>query len=693
MILSLCCLAVFAVSMLIRKARRTVYLPVIAITAALACIVNLAYSMLIVTPIQEECTGGDRLIEATLTEEEYSYGSRWFYRLRADSIDGEPTDAKLMLSTIEPLDIEPFDKISFKADIYPCENDYNIAKGYYLSVYVYDGDFEIRPGEGFHPMYYAIQLRRALRSAIEEYLPEDVADLCRSVFIGDKYALDYDTKLDFRYAGASYFVVVSGMHFAVFMMLISFIIRKLRKRFVFSLKWCFILRFAIIILYVFVTGFQPSVIRAGVMMLIYTLGDFIYRINDSYTSLGSAAIVSIIVFSPYGAGDIGLILSFAATFAIISWQEPINDKLHIRFRKPDTRTARAVNTVISVLSVSLAANILVVPISILVFRGVSLVTLFSSLILIFPIELIMVISLLLCAFFYLGPLRYISLALSWPLYIAGRFVLISVRALASLPFSYVRVEDEFFIVWVVISVILGIIVIARRDNYRFLPAAATISAIILLSGIIYTSVVSLNTVSLEIYGGSGMAVGLDLRGRLSLLSMDTSRREASDILDRLASRTGSADAAVCTGKRDLNNYLRLSEREFAISDILMYDTAISYSGGARLRQADDSLIRLDDDAHLELRPQGSRLLSYLTVGKRSILIVPDGYPYRYIPEGFRDADIIIMRRSLKGYEGLSCSDLVICGDAPAAAETAAQMSASCEHIDYACEGDITIDLR
>lgn len=687
------CLAAFVALMLNRKARRRIYPPVMALTAAVALAVNLGYSHLVVSPIQEACSGDDRLVEATLVEEEYVSGSRWFYRLRTDAIDGSPAGADLMLSTLRPIDIEPFDKLTFTADIFPTKNDYNLAKGYYLSVYVYDSEFVVTPGDSRPPMYYAIQLRRALRAAIQEYLPDDVADLCRAVFIGDRYAVSGSDTADFRYAGASYFIVVSGMHFSLFCMLFLYLFRSLQRRYGMNPYIGYSVMLAVVLVYISVTGFQPSVVRSGVMMLVYIVGRFIRRISDSYNSLGVAAFVSMIIFSPFGAGDIGLILSFAATFAIISWQEPIRKKLTVRFKKPHSIAARAVNAVLDVLSVSLAANILVLPISIVFFRGFSTVTLVSALLLILPIELLMILSLFLCLFFYLGPLRYISLVISWPMYICGRAVLLTVRALASLPFSYIRVGTVFADIWVVVSVILGAVLLARRNNYKLLPYTTLLSAAVLAFLAVAEALIGLNTVALRVYDCSGMAVGVDLRGRYSMLSLDADSRSAADILDGLSARYGSAEVAVCSSKRDLRNYSRLSEREFAISHLLMYDTDIRYDGSARLWQADDWSAYLGDDAYLNVRSRGKRLLSYLQAGDWTVLVIPDGWPYRYIPEEFRAADIIVMRRALDGYEGLTCSALIICDSGESAEQSARLMSSSYDTIEYTYNGDITVDLR
>ena len=115
-----------------------------------------------------------------------------------------------------------------------------------------------------------------MRNALDSFLPADCAALCRAVLIGDKYALSPDTRDHFRYAGASYFIVVSGMHFAVVIMLLFRLMKRLNR-------WVrFALIMAFIVLYAAVTGFQSSVLRAR-------YHDDLYRIRyDDPTATVSA---------------------------------------------------------------------------------------------------------------------------------------------------------------------------------------------------------------------------------------------------------------------------------------------------------------------------------------------------------------------------------------------------------------------
>lgn len=682
-------LAAAVVLLILPRTRRTIWIPAVAVTVLTACCVNLGFSYLTVYPIQEKYTGSDRQIEATLTDEVYKSYSKYYYRLETDSIDGESISTKLLLKTAQPIDIEPYDTISFTADVHVTDNDYYLSKGYYLTVNTYDDDFTVNPAQSYPLYYHAIRLRQALRSALDEYLPEDVAALCKAVFVGDKYALDTEIRADFRHAGASYFIVVSGLHFSIICLLLYRLLRKMRLHRAAVL----VITLSVILVYMAVTGFQPSVVRSGVMMAMLMIGRCIRRVGYTYNSLGLAGIVAAVAFGPYGAGDIGMILSFAATFAIVTWSDPIHRR--ISFKNPDTLFKRAVNAVTAVLSMSLASFILVFPISVFVFRAFSTVTLLSSLLLYLPIELLLIASLLLCVFFWLGPLRYLSLLLSWVLYGVGRAVLWLVRGLSSLPFSYIEIGHGFFYFWMGVTVLLGLFVILCRNRYRFLPVAATLSAIILLSGMITTAVIDYDTVALTVYQcGGGLTVGYNHRGTLYMLAFDANSDEAYELLDELSHRHSGAELAVCSRKRDFVNYSRIIDKEFAISHYLLYDKTIKYDGSAELIESDGAeQYLLGEGALLTLAPKNQKILSYLTVDGTTILVIPSYYPYKAIPEQLRRADIIVMSVPRDGYENLSCATLIVSADAETAADITRLMSGRYQQILYTDHGDVTVTLR
>ena len=560
-----------------------------------------------------------------------------------------------------------------------------------------------------------------MREALDSVLPHDCAALCRAVLIGDKYALGTDVKDNFRYAGASYFIVVSGMHFAV----ICMVIEKLLKR---ANRW---VRLAVLLLFIIayaaVTGFQPSVLRSAIMMTMLMIGNAIRRRVYPLNHLGIAGIVMPFIVSPYGAGDIGLILSFYATMAILLWASPIAKKLCFKddhgnilmfhfgkaFRrraqqflnisdhkqKPQERSfslqlflKKSCNAVAMMLSVSLAANILTFPISIFVFHEFSLVTLLSALILYWEIFLILILSLAVCAFFWFKPF---AMLLSFPLMWLCRLVLWIVEGLASLPFAYIRINHAFVYVWTIVTVLLGAAVILNRDHSRCLKTAVLCSAIILLTGCLLHELLQLSVLSLEVYDcDSGICAGVNSGGRLHLLSMEGRSKELYKVRDTLTDRCKGAETAFCSNETQLRNYQMFRKDEFVISSILLYDKNGYYTDEENIVAFnDDCTLIADDDVILNVSVNDDSAVAYINAGSKTILIVPDGCTIEAIPFERHNADIIILSKVFAGMEQLRCESLIVCDEAMAAKRTADLMKPCYQHVYFTDNDDIRFRLR
>lgn len=656
------CAAAGILFLLIKKTRKTVFLPAIAITAALFCGVNLIYTAAAVDPVAEKYCGEEQQIKATLTEEAYRQYDKYCYPCTTDSIDGEKVRVKILLRSYRPIDIEPFDSISFCADLSPTENSSYLAKGYYLTVGSVHSEYSVTQNDS-RPLYdHVIRLRQSMRDALDEFLPKDEANLCKAVLIGDKYALDPSVKDDFRSSGGSYLIVVSGMHFSLIVMMSFWLFRKLfRKRWIY-----FPLTYLVIFLYMLITGFQPSVVRSGVMMLILITGRMIRRISDPLTSLGIAGLLMPVFFSPYGCGDIGMILSFAATFSLIVWQQPIYQRISIK-KRCDHRAGRwgikCLNAVLSLISTSLAANILVLPLSVFLFNGFSLMTILTALLLYPLIWLTLVLSLVVCVLYYAGPLRYVALLFSWPLYGVTKVTLWLVHGIASLPFAYIRVRSLWFYIWMLITLIVGIAAYLVRKRCRLYPYVALLSAILFLGGMTVNTVIQLHTDQLEFYTGTeGATVYLNRSGRLHLLRFDCDSVSAYRMNEQLSDDYGGAFSAVCTTYQESVNYSRLFDWDFPTAHYLVSSGVGEYceENPEHEEFSGKSVFVLDDGLVLNTIESDKKTLLYLTDGDRSVMLIPADYPLDAIPEEMRYADIIFLNQPDKAYDKLFCDTLVLC---------------------------------
>ena len=365
---------------------------------------------------------------------------------------------------------------------------------------------------------YPIRVRQYFRSVLTQLLPEDEAALCRAVLIGDKYALSCDLRSQFKMSGASYFVVVSGMHFSFFILTLMFVFRKILRR-----KILCLLLILFTLFYMAVTAFSPSVVRSGVMMIFFLIGGFFRRRVYPLNSLGLAGLLTPVIFSPYCAGDLGLLLSYFATFAILMWSNPIYDRIRIK-EKPGEKKKRlvaAVNTVLRYFSATLAATAMVFPISVFAFRAFSSVTLLSAALLYVEIAGILLFGVVVCVLWLIPPIRFIAILFSWVLYALCKAALFVVDTLSSMPFSYLKTEDVFVYIWIVTAILLFAVTFFFGRSFRSAVLCALCCVMLLLGGALSSLLIQTDAPVLTVCGaGSGMMATFRADGNTYLLCND-----------------------------------------------------------------------------------------------------------------------------------------------------------------------------
>ncbi|GHU44841.1 hypothetical protein FACS1894190_16570 [Spirochaetia bacterium] len=186
-----------------------------------------------------------------------------------------------------------------------------------------NGDFTFR-AKGVHINKSAPpveQLRTKARLAVIDAFSREAAGGSRSnafgglalaLLLGIKDNLDSHLAKQYRDAGCSYILALSGMHLAIISALIAFLLKKpLGKKGAAAVGAVFI------ILYVFIVGAAPSLMRAAIMYLFGTaaiLGGFAVRPS----LVLQAAFLLQIVFDPASGSSISFLLSYLALAGILS---------------------------------------------------------------------------------------------------------------------------------------------------------------------------------------------------------------------------------------------------------------------------------------------------------------------------------------------------------------------------------------
>lgn len=325
---------------------------------------------------------------------------RYYYKLRVEALGQEEGALEavgpftLRLSSTMPLACDPYDRVeclvtfqAFQAGggLYSTRNA-RLADGFqagaYLSQYggiAVEGDSSVSPGE------MLVELRHQVGRAMDRLLPRREAGLLRAMVLGDSGGVSEEDMSRFRQLGVSHILVVSGLHMTIlagFMqfLLCRFPIRKAVRNALTAL---------VLVLFLALSGFQPSACRGAAMYGVLLLADSTGRRADSLNSLGLAVLL-VCLFAPFSGGDLGFALSVLATLGIVVLYRPVYQVL--AGKRLAGLARRLWKPVAASLAVTAAALLGTFPVQLAVFGGLSLLTPLANLLLVFPSTLLLYAS-------------------------------------------------------------------------------------------------------------------------------------------------------------------------------------------------------------------------------------------------------------------------------------------------------------
>ena len=463
-VILLCCIAVvlFFVSLKSSVLRKTKYIPVIAATAAAGLFSVSLYTSIAVSPVLP-VQGSKGTVSAVLCDLPYKSGNSYYYTLKAESIDTIDGDhigsTKMIVTSSYVLDIEPYDSIEAEVTFSDEVSLYDKSKGIMLRGYMDMGQEPIITHNSTKPLYYyALVVRKGIMERINELLPKKEASVVCAVVTGDKSYLEQNEKDNIRSAGLSHIIAVSGFHLSVltgFLNLLLVKVLKLRKRFASAISIVFILA------YMAVTGFSPSAVRSGIMLIICLAGYILKRTPDSLNSLGFASLL-ILLPNPYAAADTGFVLSFSAALGIILLSDrivsPVRSKLFPKGSVSEKTAGklclilrRAVMAVVSVLSVSFSAFVFTMPAILLFFRQITPYTLISNLLVSFVLPVLIVSAMIMLLLSFSVVFSFLALPFTLICGVSADIILKVSRAVSELPYAELNCNMRFVPLWIIFS--------------------------------------------------------------------------------------------------------------------------------------------------------------------------------------------------------------------------------------------------
>ncbi|MEO0528849.1 MAG: ComEC/Rec2 family competence protein, partial [Bacteroidota bacterium] len=183
--------------------------------------------------------------------------------------------------------------------------------------------------------------------------------IIRALLLGQRDDISPKTFDDYKNAGAIHILALSGLHIGIILMLLQFLLAPLERLpkgktvkliTVVALLWAFAL----------ISGFSASIVRAITMFSFVAYALYLNRPANTFNILALSMFFMLLVVNPNLLFQVGFQMSYAAVFAIV-WIYPLFQKLWF----PKTWLLQKGW---QLLSVSLAAQLGVLPISLFYFH-------------------------------------------------------------------------------------------------------------------------------------------------------------------------------------------------------------------------------------------------------------------------------------------------------------------------------------
>lgn len=232
-----------------------------------------------------------------------------------------------------------------------------------------------------------------IKTALKKGLSEQSFPIAYALLTGHSGFIDADVISAFRSTGVAHVFAVSGLHIGFVFTLLKFVLDKLKVN-----KWASVVIIALtLFFYCGVCEFSSSSIRATIMCLVALTVKNSGLKYDGLTSLSISAII-ILLLNPCELFCIGFQLSFVVVLGIIILSKPIEKLLKFLPKK-----------LANALAVVLSAQIVSVPLLLIAFGNLSLISVACNLIFIPVVAVVYVTTFILTIIGGLFGISYITL--------------------------------------------------------------------------------------------------------------------------------------------------------------------------------------------------------------------------------------------------------------------------------------------
>lgn len=317
------------------------------------------------------------------------------------------------------------------------------TKGIYAQLFLETSQIKISNHIDKNIWYYTSIFRNKIIQNLEKsgFKKEELA-VISALILGQQQDISPEVLRDYQYAGAVHILSVSGLHVGFILLFITFLLKPLPKN-----KYGNFIRLTVILvslwLFALIAGLAPSVVRSAAMFSFVAIGMFLNRETNIYHTM-LVSLFLILLVEPLFLFDIGFQLSYIALFFIL-WLQPILKSI---WQPKNKITAYFWD----IITVSFAAQIGAMPLSIYYFHQFPGLFFVTNLVLIPCLSIIMAIGVLLMilAYFDFVPLflsKIVELSITFTNSYIKWIASIEAFVIKDIPLSFSLLIASYFIVF------------------------------------------------------------------------------------------------------------------------------------------------------------------------------------------------------------------------------------------------------
>ncbi|MGB9701147.1 MAG: ComEC/Rec2 family competence protein [Candidatus Kapaibacteriota bacterium] len=265
-------------------------------------------------------------------------------------------------------------------------NEFN-EKNYYRSLGADFTAYTFSQNVSILNKYQEISLKQNLINSISNQIDRLFSNLTsgivKALLLGDKSNIPLEIKKNFSLSGTAHILAVSGLHVGLIASLLFWLFSFVKYN---SVKFtAFVL---VLWSYIYLIGFQPSAVRAGIMITLYTLTRFLQRKPEPLNIIALTVLI-VLAVTPNSIYSAGFQMSIASITGITLLYKPFFNFLYNTLNLKKIKFLK--NFIISSLALTLSASVIVSPIVAYYFGIYSIISPLTNLF----VVLLMVYSLIL----------------------------------------------------------------------------------------------------------------------------------------------------------------------------------------------------------------------------------------------------------------------------------------------------------